>query len=153
MITFTVYGTPKALKRHRTYTRDRKGNALKFARQVDPSANDKADFLAMALQHRPDVPFDGPLKVNCYFYFPRPKSHFGSKGGKPYLKPTAPTYHTGRPDTDNLIKFVADGLNGIFWCDDSLLCEVFAQKKYDERPRTIVQIVPIQLTPGGAEYD
>lgn len=147
IIHFEVLGEPQALKRHHVF---RRGNHIGV---YDPNKESKESFLSVAHRHAPDVPLDCPLRLILSFYFQRPKSHY--RGGKHagQLKPSAPTYHTGRPDTDNLIKFVADGLNGIFWRDDSLLCEVFAQKKYDERPRTIVQIVPIQPTPGGAEYD
>jgi Holliday junction resolvase RusA-like endonuclease len=140
MISFTVYGNPKALKRHRTYTRDRKGNALKFARQVDPSAADKADFLAQAMKHKPDVPFDCPLRVDCHFYFPRPKSHYGHKKGEVYVKLSAPQGHTGRPDRDNLDKFVLDALSGIFWRDDSIVCYGNISKQYSEIPRTEIKI-------------
>jgi Holliday junction resolvase RusA-like endonuclease len=140
MISFTVYGNPKALKRHRTYTKDRKGNALKFARQVDPSAGDKADFLAMALQHKPDVPLEGPLLLACTFYMQRPLGHYSIRKNGKHLKETASKWQTGKPDADNLAKFVMDSLNGIFWKDDSQICELASSKLYDETPRTEILI-------------
>lgn len=72
MIQFSVPGNPKALKRHRTY------RTHGFTRQVDPSKNDKADFLALAAQYRPSRPLDGPLEVELEFRFSRPKSHYGT---------------------------------------------------------------------------
>ena len=162
IIHFEVLGEPQALKRHRVF-RVRKNNheeydpiTLRKRKHIvayDPNKDSKESFLAVAHRHAPDVPLDCPLRLILSFYFKRPKSHY--RGGKHagQLKPSVPTYHIGRPDTDNLIKFVADGLNGIFWRDDSLLCEVFASKKYSERPRTIVQIVPIKPTQGVEYYD
>ena len=70
-ITFTVPGNPIALKRHRS---------TKTGIQYDPSKGDKQDFLAKAMQHRPDTPWTGPVEVYMTFVFPRPKSFFDLLG-------------------------------------------------------------------------
>ncbi|NTU49544.1 MAG: RusA family crossover junction endodeoxyribonuclease [Desulfobulbaceae bacterium] len=119
-ITFFVPGEPKALKRHRTFGRV----------QVDPSKSDKADFLVVSRQHCPECPLTGPLYLHIDFYFPRPKSHYGTGKNSGKLKPTAPLYHIARPDADNLTKFVCDALNGVFWGDDAQIAQVQATKKY-----------------------
>lgn len=132
-IKFIVLGSPQALKRHRMF---RRGQHLIA---VDPSKDDKADFLTMAHQHAPQVPMDCPLALDVRFYFARPKSHYNKKG----LKDTAANWHTARPDIDNLFKFIADSLNGVFWRDDSLICSVVCHKCYDEKPRTEITITEI----------
>ncbi len=132
MITFTVPGNPKTLKRHRTFRT--KGG---FNVNVDPNKNTKADFLAMAMQHRPDVPFEEPIRLFVKAYFPRPKAHYLKSG----LRATAPVYHTGTPDADNILKFVGDALNGIFWKDDKFIASASIIKQYTETaPRIIVEI-------------
>lgn len=72
----------------------------------------------------------GPLRVKVYAEFPIPASW-------PKWKRTAATaravYHTGRPDTDNLVK-VIDALNGIVWRDDSQVAHVTAWKRYGPEP-------------------
>ena len=133
-LTFTVPGNPVALKRHRTF---RRGT---FTGQYDPSKGDKADFITIAMQSRPERPLDEPLEVNFVFCFQRPKSHYGSGKNSDKLKPTAPAYHTGKPDADNLVKFVCDSLNGLFWRDDSIICRATAIKMYGEQPRTEITI-------------
>ena len=131
MMDFFVPGNPVALKRHR---QGKWGN-------YDPSSGDKADFLAKAMQHKPDKPFDCPLSLTLFFIFPRPKNHFGTGKKANVLKDSAPVWHTGRPDLDNLEKFICDALNGVFWRDDSIICQKFSEKSYsDERGIIGVQI-------------
>jgi len=130
-ITFVVPGNPVALKRHRT---------LKKGFSYDPSANDKADFLAKAMQYRPDIPFDGPISLTIVCFFKRPKSHYRAGKFSHQLKDTAPVWHTSTPDGDNLLKFVGDALNGIFWRDDKFIAVSQVIKKYDESPRVAINI-------------
>jgi len=132
MIEFFVPGKPEALKRHRTY---RFGNKNV---NVDPSSAAKDSFLVRACSHRPKEPIREALAVAMEFRFPRPKSHYTSKG----LRSTAPKFHTSRPDADNLAKFVADALNGIFWHDDSCIARLIVEKQYNEVPGVFVRIMP-----------
>jgi Holliday junction resolvase RusA-like endonuclease len=131
MIEFFVPGKPQALKRHRTFR-----SKLGFNVQVDPSAEAKYSFSVMADKHKPDKPFRDALIVLMEFRFPRPKAHYTKKG----LKDSAPYLHTSRPDADNLIKFVCDALNGIFWHDDSLISRLIVMKRYSGTPGVYVKI-------------
>jgi len=131
-ITFFVPGTPQALKRHRTFRR----GSINI--NIDPSASDKQTFLALAMQERPKEPIHHPLTVIMRFDFPRPKSHYNTKGT---VKPMAPIMHTSRPDIDNLQKFVMDALNGVFWADDAVVCRIEAEKRYSATPGVSVAIL------------
>ena len=131
---FMIPGNPVALKRHRTV------KVGKFTKQYDPSEGDKGDFLAKAMQVKPDVPFDEPLKVNMHFFFKRPKAHFRTGKDAGFLKDSAPKWHTNIPDVDNLVKFVCDSLNGVFWLDDKCICELTALKEYSTYPKIIIRI-------------
>jgi Holliday junction resolvase RusA-like endonuclease len=133
-ISFTVPGNPVALKRHRSFTRGTMHGTY------DPSKGDKADFLAKAMENRPDEPLDEPLFVSLTFCFIRPKSHFRTGKYSHELKPNAPAWHTKTPDADNLAKFVCDSLNGIFWRDDSIVCHLTVSKEYSNAPRTTIYI-------------
>lgn len=122
-IKFELFGNPKTLKRHR-----RRGGSKGH---YDPSAGDKADFLALAHQHRPDKPFAGPLEVKLVFTFRRPLCHYGAGKNACKIKPSAPKlFHTKTPDADNLTKFVFDALNGVFWGDDKQIAVVHVVKKW-----------------------
>lgn len=131
-IEFFVPGNPKGLKRHRTF-RTKSGVNI----QVDPSKADKADFLAMALRHRPTEPFRGPVAMAIVAVFGRPKSHYRSNG---QLKPASPVWYASAPDVDNVYKFVADSLNGIFWVDDRQVVVGMVYAIYGEIPGVAVLI-------------
>ena len=74
------------------------------------------------------IPFEGPLRVDLTFFFPRPKAHFRSNGE---LKPNAPRWHTGKPDRDNSDKAVLDALTNLgIWADDKQVCDGRIQKLY-----------------------
>lgn len=133
-INITVLGSPKALKRHRTFRRG------KFVGTYDPSKNDKADFLQVIQNKAPDKPIEGPVFLVIQFFFDRPKSHYrtGKFAGK--LKENAPFWHKSRPDLDNLIKFITDAMNGVFYRDDAQIAKITALKIYGERPLTEILI-------------
>ena len=124
MIDILEYIEPKAQKRHR------------FARGhvYDPSAKDKRELLKVMKKHSPAYPIDEPVSIEFEFGMKRPKSHFGTGKNANKLKPSAPEYHTKKPDVDNIIKLVFDALNGEFWTDDSVIDEIVARKvwAYDE---------------------
>lgn len=49
---------------------------------------------------------------------------------------------TGKPDLDNVLKSLFDGMNGIVWRDDVLVSTVFARKRFDTAPGVQVTVFP-----------
>jgi Holliday junction resolvase RusA-like endonuclease len=87
---------------------------------------------------------EGPLRVTCKFFMPRPKSHYGTGGNAGKLKASAPVYPLGkRNDIDNLVKFVFDCLNGLAWKDDSQVITSASSKVYHDSPQTEIFIEEI----------
>jgi Holliday junction resolvase RusA-like endonuclease len=129
-IRFTILGDPQALKRHRMVARGRGGRPLPFVRSYDPSATAKQDFLLKVQQHAPAHPLACPVRLECYFTFARPKGHYRTGKHAGELRESAPVLHTTKPDLDNLVKFVKDALTGVFWIDDSVVCDLKASKVY-----------------------
>jgi len=136
-IEFTVLGKPAHQQRHRHFKR------ANFVQLYDPSKEDKKDFLWVAMQHKPIMTFDCPLEVTIDLLFPRPKAHYRTGKYSHELKLNAPTWHTTKPDSDNLAKFVMDALNKLFWRDDSIICILNIYKRYSETPRTEITIQTI----------
>lgn len=48
--------------------------------------------------------------------------------------------HLKRPDLDNIIKIICDGLNGIAYKDDNQVAIIKAEKVYDNKERVEVEI-------------
>ncbi len=86
--------------------------------------------------------WEGPLRVDLTFYFPRPKAHFKSQSSAAkaanaplILKSTAPTWHMAKPDRDNSDKAVLDALTNLgIWGDDKQACAGFIEKRYCTPP-------------------
>lgn len=51
---------------------------------------------------------------------------------------------TKKPDSDNIIKIVLDGLNKVAYHDDAQICKISFEKKYSEIPRVEVKIKSLE---------
>lgn len=115
-ISFFADGTPKGQPRPRAFARGGK------AAVYDPKTAEgwKSQIAMAARAHIPLLPIEGPISITLAFYMPRPKGHYRSGKHSHLLKDSAPRFHLGKPDTDNLAKAVLDALTTLrFWPDDS----------------------------------
>ena len=136
MIEFTLLGKPKALKRHRS---------TRSGIMYDPSSKDKTDIWFKIYQFKPKRPIAGDIYLRVIFYMPRPKYHYRSGKFKHLLKSGVPINHSVKPDIDNLVKMIADIIQGKdrFILDDSQICKLEAYKEYSEIQRTKIIIQEI----------
>lgn len=133
-IQFFAPGIPKGQPRARAFAR-RMGDKY-VARVFDDGSAEgwKAQIATAARPHLPVTPLLGPVRLRVVFYMPRPKGHYRSNGE---MKATAPSYHTVKPDTDNLIKAVKDALTVLgAWRDDSQVADERAMKLYSSAGAT-----------------
>ena len=70
-------------------------------------------------------PSDKPMKAYIVFIFEPPKSLSNKKREKLLLE-----HYIKKPDIDNLVKSVLDGLNKIAYMDDAQICKIDAKKEY-----------------------
>lgn len=75
-------------------------------------------------------PISGPLVLHLDFYLKKPKT-------------VRRKYPEVRPDLDNLIKNILDGLNGVLFNDDSQIIGIYATKRYDKRGKITLQVSEI----------
>ena len=116
---FVIPGKPYPLKRPRRAS---------FGGMFDPKENVQAKKMVSQIAKLAiKRPMEGPVVLCATFLFERPKSHYGKS-----LKASAPICHTQRPDVDNLIKTVLDGLNGIAWNDDAQVIKVSGRKVWSD---------------------
>ena len=134
---FVIQGVPKALKRHRH---------TKYGKVYDPSYADKKKLSYLINEYVPGQPFEQAVRFIIVFYMPRPKSHYRTGKYSKLLKSNHPTYHVFKPDIDNLVKMIADIMNGKFYKDDSQIAQLKAEKLYcdaNEKPRTEIHLEQI----------
>ncbi len=86
------------------------------------------------------VPIDVPVRVDIYAQFPIPKSWSKKKKAS-----AVDGFVSKKPDIDNIIKAVFDGLNGVAWTDDAMVASVVAEKNYtDKMPRCCITITTLE---------
>ncbi len=124
----------------------------RFARgfAYDPSKKDKLHIQWQIRPYAPLEPLQGAVEMHLHFYMPIPKSTSGVKKKQMLNGVILPKV---KPDFDNLAYLVTNALKGIVYRDDALVTDCIIRKRYSDRPRTVIKIIPIdELTPvGGSE--
>ncbi|HRU09756.1 MAG TPA: RusA family crossover junction endodeoxyribonuclease [Thermoanaerobaculia bacterium] len=117
-LTFAIPGTPipQARSRHRVV---KLRNGATFAQQYDPAESriwkaTVAEFAARAMAGQ--RPIEGPVSVELVFMF-LPTASW-SKRKLAELRTAGELARPVKPDLDNLIKGVVDGMKGIVFRDD-----------------------------------
>lgn len=86
-LVLTVYGEPTPLSRH----------MVSRGHMYNPSAGLQKEFASACVNFLPSTPLTGPLEATLYFYFSRPKNHYGTGKNAKILKPlTASSWHSKR---------------------------------------------------------
>lgn len=156
IIHFAVVGEPKAQPRPRAFARafNVGGKTVTRARVYDAGTAEawKSEIALAARQHIPSEPLTGPLSLRVDFILPRCKGHYRTGKNIGQLRESAPSYHTGKPDLDNLIKAVKDCLTQLrIWHDDAQVCNEHVWKRYGPVPGALIAVETIDpQTKGGA---
>jgi len=95
-------------------------------------------------------PTEGPCAIEIKMYFPIPKAWPKYKKKEALEKPV-PVIK--RPDIDNLIKSILDGLNSVAYLDDNQVYKIECSKWYGIEPRTEIYIDFINNEQGGQSND
>lgn len=85
----------------------------------------------------------GPVRMSVIFIFSRPAGHYRRDGT---LKPSAPQYHTTRPDGSKLLRSTEDALSKLAYVDDSYIVGCAWDKRYivgDERPGALITLISL----------
>jgi len=134
LLVFTVPGTPVAKGRARSvlrggtvghYTPER---TARYERHV-------RDECQLAMDGR--RPYDGAVDLTLRIYMPIPVSWPKDKREDAAAGVVLPAT---RPDLDNVIKAVTDGMTGVAWLDDAQIVRILARKLYDLDPRVEIHV-------------
>lgn len=131
MTTFTISGKPFAKQRPRM-TRTGRAYTPKATVQFE------AVVRSIAARHFPK-PLDGPVSVEIWASFEPPKSWSKKKTAQHINR-----HHTQRPDLDNCMKAILDGLNRVAFADDAQVAEMQLRKVWGPTNGTVVTITPLQ---------
>ncbi len=120
-VCFKVMGKPQGkarprLSRHGVYTPQ---STVQYENKIRAAYKEAA----------PKEFFCIDVAVEVHAYFPIPKSWSAEKQVHAMVGDFAP----GKPDVDNILKIVMDGLNGYAYSDDALVTKAVCHKRYAAR--------------------
>jgi len=91
-------------------------------------------------------PIEGPVRLEVFCHFAAPKS-WSKKKRKAVFDDGGVRCQTSRPDSDNILKLVADSLSGIAYEDDRQISNATVVKSYDTKNEIIIQVGPVLSQP------
>lgn len=132
-VKFEVPGPPKGKQRPRVV---RNGG---FTRTYTPKETVMYENLVKMcyLEQVGRVMLTAPIALSMTAYFPIPKSTSKKQHAR---MASGNVFHTKRPDIDNCIKSILDGMSGISYHDDAAIAEIRAKKAYSDNPRVEVTL-------------
>ena len=133
-VCFTVPGQPQGKGRPRV------GKIGQHARLYTPAATVAYEGLVahaaqQAMAGRPM--FEQAVAVNLFIDCQVPASWSAKKQRMALAGEVLPTT---KPDIDNVVKAIFDGLNGVLWRDDVLVVDCRLRKRYAATPRVRVEV-------------
>lgn len=138
LVSFIVPGQPQGKGRPRI------GKVGQHARMFTPGKTVAYEGLIahaahVAMAGRP--PLEGPVDVNVAINCQVPASWSQKKQRQALAHEI---YPITKPDSDNVIKAVFDGMNGVVWKDDVQCINVCVAKRYSATPCVAVMAWPLR---------
>ena len=131
---FTIYGEPVPKGRPRFSTRGK----FPVAYTPEKTKNYESDVGIMAKAAiGASKPLEGALEAFIYVTFPVPAS-YSKKRTEACL--SGQEKHTKKPDLDNVVKAVLDGMSDIVFLSDSQITSIYATKVYGEVAKVEVMV-------------
>ena len=107
-------------------------------RAVDPiKSRDFKQFVKMvAAEHAPAALIETEIRLFVDIYRPIPSSLSKKKKADAIAGILRPTK---KPDLNNLVKGIKDGMSKVIWKDDAQIVEMTVRKFYSESPKAVVK--------------
>jgi Holliday junction resolvase RusA-like endonuclease len=131
MIKITVPGNPMGKQRPRVM---RSGFTYTPKKTVNYETQIRERFAASFPNH---TPISEAVRMELKIFMYIPKSTSQKKLTQMINREIRPTK---KPDIDNIVKVVADALNGIAYADDKQIVSLVVEKYYSVRPRVEIGV-------------
>lgn len=154
-LVFSVEGEPQGKGRARAFRLKprpgKKGGGIGHYTPPKTEEYERKIGEAAALVMGDIPPYEGPMKLTLTAFFEIPKSW---PKWKQTLARNGQLMPTGKPDLDNVLKAIKDGMNKIVWLDDSQVCAVSAEKIYTpegQSPCVWVSVRQLEAAPANCD--
>lgn len=138
-IQFTIPGEPVAKGRARAFVRN--GHIAHHTPDKTARYENLVKLAAQEAMHG-KPPCEGPVKLTVCAYMGIGTSWSKKRQAAALEGRERPTK---KPDVDNIVKAIKDGLNGVAWRDDSQVVRLVADKHWSDTPRVFVAISEVKL--------
>jgi len=99
---------------------------------------DRVRAVAVRDWRDPPLARETPIVLVATFWLPVPRSWSRKRQSAAVEGLLLPT---SKPDLDNLVKAISDGMNGVVYQDDSAIVETRNAKRYSADPRVEVELM------------
>ena len=139
-VKFSVFGKPRGKQRPRMCVRFGKQITYTPKQTSEYEKLIKASYMAVS---RTFFEKDVPLEVNILAFCGEAPQQIRTKDvckNKSEIARNEKYWATKKPDSDNIIKIILDGLNKGAFYDDAQVCKLYFEKRYAEVPRVEITI-------------
>jgi Holliday junction resolvase RusA-like endonuclease len=136
-VQFTVFGTPVAKGRPRAF---RSPTGIGMHTPAKTKKYETSVKAAASEAMRGSIPFGRPVRLTLAIVLPIPKSWTKHRQTLARIGCIAAT---NKPDADNVLKAIKDGMNEIVYEDDAQVVSMAIEKKYGEVPHVAVFVEEI----------
>ena len=141
MLEFVIPGVPAGKGRPRAL---RRGNHIKLVTPDETAAYESKVALAGHQAMAGRALLSGPVCAVLTIKLPIPASWSKRKQAAALAGTELPTK---KPDADNVVKAIFDGLNGVVWIDDTQVVDMVVRKRYATVPGVAVRISNVEYQP------
>lgn len=145
MVKYFVPGIPKPGGSKKAFYNKATGRAMIVdACKGNKSWREAVKYATLEAYRGPQI--TGPCELSIAFHMPRPKGHYGTGKNASVLKPSAPHWHTKKPDRTKLLRSTEDAIkdSGIV-TDDTIFCDGVIKKIYSDTGRCGAEITIIEI--------
>ena len=129
---------PRVLKSGITYTPQRTVNYETLVKEI------------FATECKLKKPSEKPIRLEIRAYFQMPQSISKKKREEMLKGKIRPTQ---KPDVDNIVKIIADALNGLAYLDDKQIISCNVEKYYSDTPRVEINIEEVIIPDDDYVFD
>lgn len=133
-VSFVVDGDPVAKGRPRAGMTD---EGIRMRTPAKTKAYERKIRTAARLAMHGRIPFGRPVSLKVAIFLPIPQSWPKARQTRARLDIIRAT---NKPDADNVLKAIKDGMNDIVYEDDSQVVDIVVTKKYAVVPRVEVEV-------------
>jgi Holliday junction resolvase RusA-like endonuclease len=130
-ITCVIHGKP--------FGKQRPKFSRKFGRAYTPAETVRFEtHVAQVAAENFPAPLTGPVRITVSAEF-EPSASWSKRKKAEHMGRA----HVQKPDLDNIVKAISDGLNRVAFADDSQIAEMVIQKRWGVEAKTIVMVEAI----------